>query len=38
MGGTVSDRAGPHASIPHIAARIAGLIIRIVDSIFTAAV
>jgi hypothetical protein len=36
-GGTVSARAGPHASIPHIAARIAGPIIRIVDSIFAGA-
>jgi hypothetical protein len=38
MGGTVSARAGPHASIPHTAtARIAGPIIRIVNSIFAGA-
>jgi hypothetical protein len=34
MGGTISARAAPHVSIPHTAAaRIAGPIIRIVDSI-----
>jgi hypothetical protein len=39
LGGTISACAGPHASIPHTAtARIAGPIIRIVDSIFAGAV
>jgi hypothetical protein len=38
MGGTVSARAVPQASIPHIAARIAGPVIRIVDSIIAWAV
>jgi hypothetical protein len=39
MGGTVSAHAGPHANIPHTAtARIAGPVIRIVDSIVAGAV
>src|SRR4051794_3614848 len=33
-GGTISARAGPNASRPHTAPRIAGPIIRIADSIF----
>src|SRR5258705_5540540 len=36
-GGTVSARAGVHASIPHMATRLAAPIIRIADSIWLGA-